>query len=187
MPLKRAAFRDHRLLFFIWLLFSINLMSGTGYWFASGIANTGDWAIVIRGWQPRWAFQIGLVVLGAAALMAGVGWALVEFGRLVGTHGEKPIRRAQGIAMTCYAAAFVVMLVIGSAQPGGPFAFPGINGLVAVLGGLSPLLWMMQWFRAEMFKRRGTSPLQIQRSVSSAVVAGAAVMLAVIVTLVGQQ
>ena len=45
----------------------------------------------------------------------------------------------------CYVTAFVVMLVLGAAQPGGPFAFPGVAGLMAVGGGLSPLLWMMQW------------------------------------------
>ena len=85
--------------------------------------------------------------------MAAVAWALIDFGRIVSTEDEKPIGRAQSMAMVCYATAFVVMLVIGEAQPGGPFAFPGVAGLIAVLGGLSPLLWMMQWLRNESAAR----------------------------------
>ena len=185
--LRRITQRNHCLVFFTWLFFSMNLMVGTGYWFASGITNTADWAIVIRGWQPRWLYQIGLVVLGAVSLMAAVAWALIEFGRIVSEKGGKPIGGAQLMALNCYATAFVVMLLIGTAQPGGPFAFPGVAGLVGVLGGLSPLLWMMQWFRADMFRVRGSEPLQIDRSALSIVLAVAAVVFAMLLTAIGQR
>ena len=185
--LRRITQYDHRLVFFVWLFFSMNLMLGTGYWFASGITNTGDWAIVIRYWEPHWLYQICLIVLGIASLMAAVAWSLIEFGRIVDAEGAKPVWRAQYMAMVCYATAFAVMLVVGTAQPGGPFAFPGVAGLIAVLGGLSPLLWMMQWFSAHMFKRHGTKPLQIERSNWSIALAVGAVLFATVMTAIGQR
>jgi hypothetical protein len=44
-----------------------NLFTGTGYFFFSGVTNFGDWARVIQGLQPHWAWQVGLVVVGVAA------------------------------------------------------------------------------------------------------------------------
>ncbi|MBM81710.1 MAG: hypothetical protein CMJ78_14115 [Planctomycetaceae bacterium] len=118
--------------------------------------------------------------------MIAVAWTLIEFGRMLDRSAEKPIGQAQSIAMLCYLSAFVVMLLVGLAQPTGPLGFPAINSLVGVLGGMSPLLWMMQWFRADMFKLRGAKPLEIDKSISSIVLAIVMVLLAVAVTLLGQ-
>ena len=35
-----------------------NLFTGTGYFFFSGVANFGDWAAVIHGLQPYWAWRV---------------------------------------------------------------------------------------------------------------------------------
>ena len=48
---------------------------------------------------------------------------------------------------------------------------------MAILGGLSPLLWMMQWFLAARFVKRPNPPLEIHRSLSSVAVAAATVAL----------
>jgi hypothetical protein len=63
--------------YFLVLAMAGNLFAGTGYFLFSGVSNFGDWAAVIRGWQPHWAWQLGLVVLGlisyyAAMLLVGV-------------------------------------------------------------------------------------------------------------------
>jgi hypothetical protein len=53
--------------YFLVLAMAGNLFTGTGYFFFSGVFNFGDWAAVIRGLQPHWMWQLGLVVLGVAS------------------------------------------------------------------------------------------------------------------------
>jgi hypothetical protein len=40
---------------------------------------------------------------------------------------------------------------------------PVTAGLVAVLGALSPLIWMIRWFRTENFVKLAREPLEIHR------------------------
>ncbi len=184
--LRRANTERGSVLFFIWVFFSMNLFSGTGYWFASGLMGVGDWTAVIRGWEPVWLYRVGLFVLGAVSLMFAVAWTLVELGRILDGAAPKPISRVQAVGMVSYLTSFAVMLLVGVAQPGGPFRFPAIMSLFAVLGGFSPLLWMMQWFRADMFKVCGTRPLDIDRSIGTAVLAIALILIAIAATVLGQ-
>ena len=176
--LRRGRLNDGRAKFFVWLLFNFNLLLGAGYFFASGITGAGDWIVVIRGWEPRWAYQLGLVLVGAGILLAGVAWSLAEFGRILSADQPKPIGTAQNVAMVCYGAAFAAMLIVGSTQPNGIFAFPAFIGLVATVGGLSPLLWMMQWFRADMFQTRHPSPLTIGHSPLAIIAAASLIAIA---------
>jgi len=184
--LRRLQSRGGIAVFLVWLLFAMNLFTGTGYLFASGLMNAGDWAGVIRGLEPAWLYRVGLIVVGMVSLMLAVAWTLIEFGRMLDASEPKPIGRAQNIAMTSYGTAFVVMFAVGLAQPNGPLGFPCVHSLMGVLGGLSPLLWMMQWFRADMFKLRGTKPLEIKQSTTSLALAMAIFTVAVVLTLIGQ-
>lgn len=38
--------------YFLWLVGTLNLLQGAGYWLFSGIGRVGDWARVIEGWPP---------------------------------------------------------------------------------------------------------------------------------------
>jgi hypothetical protein len=58
--------------YFLVLTMAGNLFVGTGYFFYSGVTNFGDWAAVIRGLEPHWAWQLGLVALGAASYYASM-------------------------------------------------------------------------------------------------------------------
>jgi hypothetical protein len=58
--------------YFLVLTMAGNLFTSTGYFFFSGVFNFGDWAAVIRGWQPHWMWQLGLVVLGVASYYASM-------------------------------------------------------------------------------------------------------------------
>ena len=185
--LRHLQARGGTRMFFVWLLFAMNLFTGTGYWFASGLMNSGDWAGVIRGLEPAGLYRIGLIVLGMVSLMFAVAWTLKEFGRMLAPSETKPIGQSQNLAMACYGTAFAVMFAVGFAQRNGPLGFPGIHSLMGVLGGLSPLLWMMQWFRADMFKLNASRPLRIERSTGSLVLAIALFIIAVILTVVGQR
>jgi hypothetical protein len=58
--------------YFLVLAMAGNLFTGTGYFFFSGVTNFGDWAAVIRGLQPHWMWQLGLVVLGVISYYASM-------------------------------------------------------------------------------------------------------------------
>ena len=50
--------------YFFWLLMTFNLLSAGGYFLFSGIGNIGDWAAVVAGWEPAWAWRMGMAALG---------------------------------------------------------------------------------------------------------------------------
>jgi len=58
--------------YFLVLAMAGNLFTGTGYFFFSGVTNFGDWAAVIRGLQPHWMWQLGLILAGMASYYASV-------------------------------------------------------------------------------------------------------------------
>lgn len=58
--------------YFLVLAMAGNLFTGTGYFFFSGVTNFGDWAAVIRGLQPHWVWQLGLIVVGVASYYASM-------------------------------------------------------------------------------------------------------------------
>jgi hypothetical protein len=58
--------------YFLVLAMAGNLFTGTGYFFFSGVTNFGDWAAVIRGLQPHWMWQLGLIVAGVASYYASM-------------------------------------------------------------------------------------------------------------------
>jgi hypothetical protein len=58
--------------YFLVLAMAGNLFTGTGYFLFSGVFNFGDWAAVIRGFEPHWMWRVGLVVLGVASYCASM-------------------------------------------------------------------------------------------------------------------
>src|SRR5262245_1678060 len=53
--------------YFLVLAMAGNLFTGTGYFLFSGFANFGDWAAVIAGLEPHWAWRLALVALGVVS------------------------------------------------------------------------------------------------------------------------
>jgi hypothetical protein len=58
--------------YFLVLAMAGNLFTGAGYFLFSGAFNFGDWAEVIRGVQPHWMWQAGLVMVGVASYYASM-------------------------------------------------------------------------------------------------------------------
>jgi len=89
--------------YFLVLAMAGNLFTGTGYFLFSGVFNFGDWAAVIRGLQPQWAWQLGLVVLG---LVSYYGAMLLVAAKLTAFHrfqaNDKSSRRLRGLCWTPY-------------------------------------------------------------------------------------
>jgi hypothetical protein len=161
---RNSGKRSHETRYFLWLFMLMNLLYGAGYWMFSGIANVGDMATVIAGWQPAWVWRVLITLVGSALFMFMVWLALQQFGRMVG--GDDPgeqIRRANKLSLLSYATAIGTVLLAGFFSPPGFLSLPVTAGLAAAIGGLSPLAWMMQWFRAKNFVKPVQPPLEIQR------------------------
>jgi hypothetical protein len=149
--------------FFLWLFMLMNWCYGAGYLIFSGIANIGDWAVVINGWEPSWLWRVFMTIVGTLFFMAFVRLALQEFGKMIGGDADGQIRRANRLCTLSYITSFVVVLIAGFFCPHGLLSLPVTAGLMAVLGALSPLLWMMRWFQTERFVKLVKGPLEINR------------------------
>ncbi len=133
--------------YFLVLALMGNLFTGTGYFLFSGVMNFGDWAAVIRGWQPHWAWQSGLVVLGVVSYCASM--------MLVGAELE-PFRpkggRISRIVGLCWTPYFTDGLLAGLGGLMNPVGFFLViaSALPSTLGanaGLLSLPYVMQHWR----------------------------------------
>ncbi len=150
----------------------------------SGFANIGDWATVISGWQPAWAWRGGMALLGSVTFMGFVWFSLRELGKIIGGTEPELYGRAVKLGVISYLTAVAVVVVLGFFHPLGFLSLPVTAGLAAALGAMSPLLWMMFWFRAPIFNKTGGSSLIITRSWLAIVVA--VIWLAIYIGIFGQ-
>lgn len=104
--------------FFLVIAMAGNLFTGTGYFLFSGVANFGDWAGVIRGMQPQWAWRVGLVAVGAVSYYAAM--LLVKAELKAFRRSDMP-RRIRGLAWTPYFTEGVVATLGGLMNPAGAF------------------------------------------------------------------
>lgn len=156
--------RSGNLRFFAWLLMLENWLYGAGYWVFSGMGGIGDWAKVVEGLEPLWLVRAGMAAFGASSYMLLVGLALRELGQFIGGEADEQFGRATRLGLISYAAAAAASLAGGLANPYGLTGLPFVAGMMAALGGLSPLLWMMQWFRAGAFEKAPGPPLALAAS-----------------------
>lgn len=150
--------------FFLWLFMLMNFLYGSGDWMSSGMTNHGDWAMVIAGWKPHWFWRLGLAVGGSIIFMALIWLSLGQFGQIVGGSEPELYGRAHELAVISYITAPLVIIIAGFFSPRGFMSLPVVFALAATLGALSPLLWMMQWFRSGIFAKAGGDPLIIPRN-----------------------
>ncbi|MFZ0036539.1 MAG: hypothetical protein WAK91_03900 [Candidatus Acidiferrales bacterium] len=163
--------------YFLVMALAGNLFTGTGYFFFSGVSNFGDWAAVIRGWQPHWAWQLGLVVLGVVTYYASMLLVAAKLKAFQGTN-EAP-RRIRGLCWIPYFTDGILSGLGGLLNPFGLFyviasALPSTLGANAGLLSLPSLMNM--WYRGE---ENPVGP--IQRSVAWIAVGVAASLFFILV------
>jgi hypothetical protein len=122
--------------YFLVLAMAGNLFTGTGYFFFSGVSNFGDWAAVIRGLQPHWMWQLGLVVLGVASYYASM---LLVAAQLRPLRGDEGPRRLRGLCWTPYFTDGILAGVSGLLNPAGLF-YVIASALPSTLGANAGLL-----------------------------------------------
>jgi hypothetical protein len=138
----RASKRSAPWRYFFWLLMTFNLLDAGGYFLFSGIGNFGDWSAVVAGWQPAWAWRIGLVALGTVTyFLLFVPLCVRELRPFLGKDPEMRVRRARGLSVVPYLTSGILSCVAGALNPVGPLLLL-LSAAAASFGGHSGLAWM---------------------------------------------
>ena len=130
--------------YFLIMALAGNLFTGFGYFLFSGVTNFGDWAAVIHGLQPYWAWRLGLIVIGVITYylsMLLVAHQLWPF--RVPAEGSRRIRRLSWIP---YFTEGMLAGVAGLLNPAGLFyviasALPSTLGANAGLWALPSMIY----------------------------------------------
>jgi len=137
----RAVMQSAPWRFFFWLLMTFNLLDAGGYFLFSGVGNFGDWAVVVAGWQPEWAWRVGLIALGVVTYFLWfVPWCLRELRPLLGNM-QMRVWRARRLMLTSYFTAGILSCVAGALNPVGPLLIL-VSAAASSFGGHSGLAWM---------------------------------------------
>jgi hypothetical protein len=127
--------------YFLVLTMAVNLFTGTGYFFFSGVTNFGDWAEVIRGLEPHWMWRTGLVVIGIASYYASMLLVAQEMRPFMG--------RLRALVWTPYIAEGILAALGGLLNPAGLF-YVIASALPSTLGanaGLPALMGVMHGWK----------------------------------------
>jgi hypothetical protein len=138
----RAVKRSASWRYFLWLLMTFNLFSAGGYFLFSGVGNIGDWAEVVAGWQPAWAWRVGLAAMGIVVyFFVFVPLSLRELRPFLGKDPKIRVQRARQFTVTPYLASGFLACIAGALNPVGPVLIL-ISAGAASFGGQSGLAWM---------------------------------------------
>jgi len=144
--LSRLVTRKTRLRYFLWLSMTINLLGAGGYFLFSGIGNIGDWAAVVQGLQPAWAWRVGLTLLGVVSYLFFMWIAVLEIRPFLGQDLAGRMSRARRLTLVPYFADGILSCVAGLFNPVGMILI-AISAAAASFGGASGLVWMDEWLR----------------------------------------
>ncbi len=128
--------------YFFWLLMTLNLFGAGGYFLFSGIGNIGDWAAVVAGWQPAWAWRVGVAGLGIVTyFFLFVPLSLRELGPFLGKDAKIRGRRARRLTVLPYLTGGVLSCAAGALNPVGPLLIL-VSAAASSFGGNSGMAWM---------------------------------------------
>jgi hypothetical protein len=165
--------------YFFWLLMTFNLFEAGGYFLFSGIGNIGDWTAVVAGWQPAWAWRLGLVALGAVTyFILFVPLSLRELRPFLGKDATIRMRRARQLTLVPYFTAGILSCAAGTLNPVGPLLIL-ISAAAASFGGHSGLAWMSNLLHGPRIPSTQLQMPEIERSRGWLIVA---VVLAILFT-----
>jgi len=149
--------------YLLWLLATLNLLQAFGYWLFSGVGRVGDWAVVVDGFEPAWAWRLGLAVLGLAGYWMTVLLSLrLLLPFLGGVEGR--LRRALDLTVVPYVAGGLLYVAAGLLNPHG-LRLVAISAAAASFGGASALAWMAQLLRnTRAYPPSAEAPLSLPSS-----------------------
>jgi hypothetical protein len=180
---RRIPRTSPRLKYFVWLAMTLNMLSPAGYMAFSGIGGFGDWAGLIQGFTPQWAWRVGLTIIGAALYMLVTWWSLLELRPLIGSDKRERVVHAMRLTIPAYFAGGTVECIAGAFNPQG-WILVALSAAASTFGGSSSLVWAPQWLKGNSIPREPEGePLPIQRSWP--VIIAAVIVAVLFITLLG--
>ncbi len=150
--------------YFFWQLMTFNLFDAGGYFLFSGIGNFGDWAAVVAGWHPVWAWRSGLIALGVLTyFFLFVPLCLRELRPFLGKDPVLRVGRARRMTLVPYLTTGILSCIAGALNPVGPLLIL-LSAAAASFGGKSGLAWMWTLLRGPRFPSSDFQMPEIQRS-----------------------
>ncbi|MBA3912683.1 MAG: hypothetical protein H0X25_02220 [Acidobacteriales bacterium] len=125
---------------FLLLGCALNLFTGTGYFFFSGVTNFGDWAAVIAPLEPHWMWRALLVAAGVVLYSLAVLLVAAGFVRDLGIP-RTDISRLRRLTALPYVTAVVVAGLAALLNPIG-IQLLWQSALPSTAGANSGLLWL---------------------------------------------
>jgi hypothetical protein len=136
--------------YFLWLFGFVSLMN-VGYLVFSAVTNTGDWAAVIAGLEPRWAWRLAIGAVGIAAYWLAIRLAVTVMRMLIDRAGTSSSDASQ-LTYLPYLAGGALMIIASIFNPLGPWLIL-MSGAGASLG----LTWGLLLVRPMLRNARGAS------------------------------
>ena len=104
--------------YFLWLLGFVSAMNGTFYLVVSAVLNQGDWAVVIAGLHPAWAWRVLMGVVGLALYFVFLRWAVALIIRFI---EDRNLDRGDvaRLTVTAYVTGGVLMTMASVFNPFG--------------------------------------------------------------------
>lgn len=143
---SRFARRFTSVHFFCWLVMTINLLMGTGYFLFSGVGGFGDWAVFIKGLGPTWLLRLALVLVGALSYLAAARFCLLELRPMIGSDKERRVTRAIHLMRVPYFAGGALACIAGLLNPAGWYLV-ALSAAASTFGGTSALVWSHNWLK----------------------------------------
>jgi hypothetical protein len=143
--------------YFLWLSMTINLLQAGGYFLFSGVANIGDWAVVVEGLAPSWIWRLGLIVLGIVSYLFFVWLSLLEMRPFIGSDDPQRLRRARRLALVPYFTGGMAYCIPGFLNPVG-IVLVAISAAAASFGGTSGLAWMTEMLKGNWIPKPPPGP-----------------------------
>ena len=140
------------MVYFLWLLGTISLMTATSYLIFSGITGVGDFGISRDGalfqMSPSWLWRIVLTVVGIIAYGCVVINSLKSLNSFLGGENPKRTIQAKTLTLISYLSGCIMAVLVGLLNPKG-FEIILLSSLASTAGGTSALLWMMRFLKAD--------------------------------------
>lgn len=107
------------LLYFFILLAAFNLLFAAAYPFYSGVALFGDWAAVIAGHAPAWAWRVLLIVGSVSLYWLFLSWLAIAVRPFCGVSDRASLERLRHITLIPFLSALVIACIAGALNPRG--------------------------------------------------------------------
>lgn len=160
---SRGVKRSTRLRYFLWLCMTLNLLVAGGYLLFSGIGNIGDWAAVIQGNQPVWAWRVFLTALGVVTYLLFMWISLLEMRPFLGRDRAARFYRCRRLTLIPYFSNGILACVAGALNPVGAILIV-ISAAASSFGGGSGLIWMDEWLRGSLIPDSNFEMPPLERS-----------------------